>query len=85
MDVEEREFALTQVFDQVVKSDFGGIADPVEHRFAGEKAADRYAVYAADEFAILPAFKAVSVALLVKLSIGFEELARDPGGATAWR
>jgi hypothetical protein len=75
--------AVAQVFDEVVKSDFGGVAGAVEHGFASEKPANRDAINAADEFVILPAFEAVSVALLVKLSVGFKELARDPGGTAA--
>ena len=81
LDVEEREIALAQVFDKVVQGDFGGVADAVEHGFAGEKAADSNAVDAADKFVILPAFEAVGVALLVKLGIGFKEFAGNPGGA----
>ena len=83
LDVEEHEIALAEVFDEMVEGDFGGVADAVKHGFAGEEAANRDTVDAADKLVIQPAFEAVRVALLVKLGIGFEEFARNPGVAAA--
>ena len=83
MDVEEEEITAAKEFDEVVEGDFGGVADAMKHGFTGEKSADGDAVDAPDEFVVLPAFQAVSMSLFVKLSIGSEELARNPGGAAA--
>ena len=83
MDVEEEEITAAKVFDEVVEGDFGGVADAMKHGFTGEKSADGDAVDAPDEFVVLPAFQAVSMSLFVKLSIGSEELARNPSGAAA--
>src|SRR5881396_2200119 len=44
LDVQQCEFVLAQVLDQMEQRYFRGVADAVEHRFAGKKTADGYAI-----------------------------------------
>lgn len=49
LNIEQGEAAGFEVLDEMVKGGFGGVADAVEHGFAGEVAAEGDAVNAADE------------------------------------
>jgi hypothetical protein len=73
------------MLDEAVKRDFGGIVDPMEHRFAREKPTNREAIDAASQFFALPTFDTVGVAFLVQTRIGFQELRANPGGAPSAR
>ena len=64
---------------------FEASRDPVEHRLAGEQAADRDAVQAADQLAVLPGLHRVRPAQLVQPGVGREDLVVDPGAVAAGR
>ena len=60
--VEQLPPARAQARDEVRERNLGRIARPADHRFAEKGAAERDAVEAADQFAILPALDAMRVA-----------------------
>ena len=69
--VEEGEAPLAQMFDQREQRDLRGVADMMKHRFAEKRAADRDAVKAASELAILPGFDGMGVAELDAAACNF--------------
>src|SRR5262245_9192603 len=56
----------------------------MKHGFAGKEPANSDTIYAAHKFRAIPAFHAVSKALLVQLGIGFQELVANPGAPSTW-
>ena len=79
LDVKQRKAAPAQVLDQVEQGDFRGVGNAMEHRFAGEKPAERHPVNAARQSRPLPAFQAVGAALPMQFAVGIQELPGDPG------
>src|SRR5690349_15249246 len=55
----------------------------MEHGFAGKKTANRYPINSASQCFSRPAFQTVSVALKMKLAVGLDKFAADPGAAPA--
>ena len=51
----------------------------MKHRLAKKRAADRDAVKAAGQLAVLPGFDGMSVAELMKPGVTFDDLVVDPG------
>src|SRR2546429_7863547 len=56
-----------------------GIGDPAEHALAKERRAERDAIEAADQLALVPAFDAVRRAALEQPGIELQDLVIDPG------
>src|SRR2546427_11546699 len=67
------------MLDQMPQGDFRGVGNAMKHRFAGEEAANRHAINAADKRLALPAFEAMRMAVLMEERIGFEEFRGNPG------
>src|ERR1700730_13777248 len=80
--VEQREAALPKPFHQGDKRDLRGIAHVMKHRFAKKSAADRNAVKAAGEFAILPGLDGAPLAELVQSGSALDDLVVDTGFGT---
>jgi hypothetical protein len=76
--VQENELSLAQMFHEGEQGDLGGVPDVVKHRLAEEGAANRDAVEATGEPAVLPRLNRVGVAELVETSIAFDDLIIDP-------
>ncbi len=55
---------------QVHQGDLRRIANAIKHRLAGEHAANRHAIDAAGQLALVPDFHAMGNAGLVQLAIG---------------
>src|SRR5947209_6870810 len=70
--------------DEVVQGHFGSVGTAMKHGFAGKEAANSDPVNAAGKFRAVPAFHAMSKALLVQPGIGFQELVANPGAPSAW-
>ena len=80
--VEEGEAPLAQMFHQREQRNLGRVPHMVKHRFAEKGAADRDAVKAAGELAILPGFDGMRVAESMQPSVTFNDLIVDPGLGT---
>ena len=78
LNIKQAELALPQMFRQMKQRHFRGIAYAVEHGFARKKAADCDPVDTANKLRGLPALQAMSMALVVQLGVGFDELAANP-------
>lgn len=78
LDVDPRGAARTEVFNEVKDGELGGIVDAVKHAFAGEDAAGRHAVEAADEVIGVPDLDAVRVTAPVQLEVGGDHRGCDP-------
>ena len=66
------------MFRQMKQRHLRRIAHAMKHRFAREKSANRHAINAARQFAVLPAFEAVRVPLFVQPRVGLDEFSGDP-------
>ena len=80
--VEESEAARAQMFHQREQRNLGGVPHMVKHRFAEKGGADRDAVKAARERAILPGFDGMRVAQSMQPTVTFHNLIVDPGFGT---
>jgi hypothetical protein len=60
-----------------------GVGDVVEHRLAGEQAADRHAVQAAHQLAVRPRLDRVGPAEAVQRAVGLTDVAGDPAVRSA--
>lgn len=69
-------FEVFDVFDECV---FAGVAGLAEHAFAEENFSEADAIESADEFSMLPYFRAMSVSFKMKFSVGLFYFIGDPG------
>src|SRR3984893_6082322 len=68
---------------QMHERDLRGIAGPVEHALAEERASEGHAVEAADQLVVRIDFHAVTVAALMQLAVKRADAVVDPGARTA--
>lgn len=79
LNIEQSEAPFAKVGDQINQSDFRGIGDEREHRFAREEPPDGDSVKTAYQRASLPNFHRMSVAGTVQIRIRRSESIGDPG------
>src|SRR5438552_7192992 len=77
--IEQPVTAKAQPRHEMDERHLAGVGDPAEHALAKERRAERNAVKAADQLALMPAFDAVRRAALEQPGIELQDLVVDPG------
>src|SRR6266700_8242562 len=78
LNVEQRETAFSQTFDQPPKRNLGRVGGDVKHRFAEERAADGHAVETSGKLATQPRLHGMRPAEFVQLRIALNDFVIDP-------
>ena len=78
--VQQHEAASEQPPHQMHQGDLGGVGTPAEHALAKERAAERNAVKAADQFATGPGLDAMGMAAAVQIHEKILNFVIYPGG-----